>query len=105
MKINLYAGKSLPANLMGLLDVYCDHVFLNGSANLAATHKWENQKDILVELEAVAKLHVQVQNFLKGKTKEVQLPISLICPIISFMGWAKLYDPEIVIYLISLTHG
>lgn len=104
MKINLYNGKDFPANLMGLLDVYCDHTFLNGSANLASAHKWEDQKNILVELEAIAELHIQVQNFLKGKTKEVLLPISLICPIISFMGWAKMYDPEIVIYLISLTH-
>lgn len=105
MKINLYTGKSLPANLMGLLDAYCDYVFLNGSANLAATRKWEDQKNILEELEAAAKLHIQVQEFLKGKTKEVQLPFSFICPIISFMGRAKMYDPDIVIYLISLTHG
>jgi hypothetical protein len=103
--VNLYNGKDFPANLMGLLDAYCDHAFLNGSANLAATHKLEDQMDALVELEATAKLHVQVQKFLKGKTKEVLLPVSFICPIISFMGWAKLYDPEIVVYLIGLTHG
>lgn len=102
--VNLYTGKDFPANLMGLLDAYCDHVFLNGSANLASTHKWEDQKNILAELEAIAKLHIQVQNFLKGKTKEVLLPVSFICPIISFMGWAKMYDPKIVAYLIGLTH-
>lgn len=88
---------------MGLLDVYCDHVFLNGSANLAVAHEWKDQENILRELEAVAKLHIQVQKFLKGETKEVQLPVSLICPIISFMGWAKMYDPEIVAYIIGLT--
>lgn len=103
--VNLYNGKNFPANLMGLLDVYCDHVFLNGSANLADTHKWEDQKSILKELEVVAKLHIQVQNFLKGKTKEVYLPVQFIVPIISFMGWAKMYDPEVVVYLIGLTHG
>jgi hypothetical protein len=103
--VNLYNGKDFPANLMGLLDAYCDHVFLNGSANLAATHKLEDQKNILVELEAAAKLHIQVKEFFKGETKEVQLPVSLICPIISFMGWAKMYNPEIVIFLIGLLHG
>lgn len=103
--INLYNGKNFPSNLMGLLDVYCDHVFLKGSTNLTSAHKWEDQKNILVELEAVAKLHIQVQEFLKGETKEVLLPISFICPIISFMGWAKMYDPEVALYLISLIHG
>jgi hypothetical protein len=103
--VNLYNDNDFPANLMVLLDMYCDHVFLNGSANLAAAHEWEDQKNILVELEAAAKLHIQVKEFFKGETKEVQLPVSLICPIISFMGWAKMYNPEIVIFLIGLLHG
>lgn len=102
--INLYNDKNFSANLMVLLDMYCDHVFLNGSANLADIHEWEYQKNILAELEATTKLHIQVKKFLKGETKEVQLPVSLICPIISFIGWAKMYDPEIVIFLIGLTH-
>lgn len=99
--INLYTGKAFPSNLMGLLDAFCDHVFVTGSANLVGPRR-ENIKSILDELEAAAKLHIQVQNFLKGKTKEVQLPEAFIFPIISFMRVAKLYDPEIVVYLIAL---
>ena len=99
--INLYTGKALPSNLMGLLDAFCDHVFVTGSADLVGPRR-ENIKGILDELEAAAKLHIQVQNFLKGKTKEVHLPVLFIFPIISFMRSAKMYDPEIVIYLIGL---
>lgn len=99
--ISLYNGKDFPANLMGLLDAFCDHVFVTGSADLVGPRR-ENIKGILDELEAAAKLHIQVQNFLKGKTKEVQLPVEFIFPIFSFMRVAKLYDPEIVVYLIAL---
>jgi hypothetical protein len=102
---NLYNGKDFPANLMPLLDAYCDHVFIKGSTNLASAYNWEDQKNILVEIEAAAKLQIQVHRFLRGETKEVQLHMSFICPIISFMGQAKMYDPEVVLYLIGLTHG
>lgn len=90
---------------MRLIDAYCDHVFVKGSANLASSYNWEDQKNILAEIEAAAKLQVQVQRFLRGETKEVQLHMSFICPIISFMGQAKMYDPEVVLYLISLTQN
>lgn len=99
--ISLYNGKALPANLMGLLDAFCDYVFVTGSANLVGARR-EKINSIFDELEAAAKLHIQVLNFLKGKTNEVQLPEAFIFPIISFMRVAKLYDPEIVVYLIAL---
>lgn len=102
--VNVYTGKDFPANLMPLLDAYCDHVFFSGSTRLASTHKWEDQKNILAEIEAAVKLQVQVQKFLRGETKEIQLHMSFICPIISFMGQAKMYDPEVVLYLIDLIH-
>lgn len=102
---NFYTGKDLPANLMPLIDAYCGHAFSNGSVNLASAQNWEDQKNILAELEIVVKLQVQVQRFLRGETKEVQFHTSIICSIISFMGQAKMYDPEVVLYLIGLTHG
>lgn len=105
MKTNLYNGKDFPANLMPLLDAYCDHVFFNASTNLASAHKLEDQKNILVELEAVVKLQIQVQRFLRGETKEVHFNLSFVCPVISFMGQNKMYDPEVVLYLIDLLKG
>lgn len=99
--INLYNGKDFPANLMGLLDAFCDYMFITRSADLVGPRR-EKINSIFDELEAAAKLHIQVQNFLKGKTKEVRLPEEFIFPIISFMRVAKLYDPEIVVYLIAL---
>lgn len=104
--INLYNGKDFPpANLMGLLDAYCDHVFSTGSANLASAYNWEDQKNILAEIEAAVKLQVQVQRFLRGETKEVYLHKSFICPIIIFMGQNRMYDPEVTLYLIGLFNG
>lgn len=99
--INLYNGKDFPANLMGLLDAFCDYMFITRSTDLVGPRR-EKINSIFDELEAAAKLHIQVQNFLKEKTKEVQLPEAFIFPIISFMRVAKLYDPEIVVYLITL---
>lgn len=71
----------------------------------AAEHILVESIHILAELEIIVKLQVQVQRFLRGETKEVQFHTSIICSIISFMGQAKMYDPEVVLYLIGLTHG
>lgn len=37
--INLYNGKDFPANLMGLLDAFCDHMFITGTADLVGPRR------------------------------------------------------------------
>lgn len=78
--------------LKDTLNEYCVHTITNGSAELANPEA--DKRDIMEELREVSR----IARDLNGG-QDIYIPACLIPSIISFMGWAKLYNPESIIIL------
>lgn len=78
--------------LKDTLNEYCVHTITNGSAELANPEV--DKRAIMEELREVSRIARDLKD-----GQDIYIPACLIPSIISFMGLAKLYNPESIIIL------